>query len=415
MLHIWNIILHICLKKVLTKSTHEPQKIPKKVPKDMKHTFNLNARSIRLVVSHDGKKYRKATGLIIDPALWNQKAQSLRAQCKSKPVFNELSTIHSRLIEREPYVKTEDDVEDAIAYALGIEPKKKSSRKFWDYFKEWSERDSQSKRYRQLAYRRISDLMGTKEDWEEINGDWYFRFMRKCDEQGYSHNYKSTLTAKLKTVMKEGYDRGLHTSEAFRKFVTSYRTADSIALTKDEVDALWKAKLTGKQADARDVFIVGVYCAGRFQDYSKLSEENITGDRLRYVQRKTGQIVLIPVSPRIKKVFERHDGRCPAITEQEVGRHMKKICENLGGTFNDIVEIRVSRGSRTEIERKHRYELVSCHTARRTGASILYKSGVPIALCRKLTGHTTDAMFMNYVKMGKEEAAELLAKSDFFK
>lgn len=382
----------------------------------MTHTFNIDHSSIRLIVSADGKKYKKSTGLSIQPALWNQKAKSLRAKCKDEKVYEQLRLVDLRMQEVENDGR---DIEEAVEYAIfgrvtSIQ-KTQARPKFWEYFKEWSERDTQSKRYRSLAYKRVSEMMGTKEDWEKIDGDWYFRFIEKCDELEYSHNYKSTLTAKLKTVMKEGFDRGFHKSEAFRKFVTSYKTADTIALTQSEVDALWNADLTGKQADARDTFIVGVYCAGRFQDYSQLSEDNISDGKLRYVQRKTGQSVVIPVSSRIVEVFARHDGRCPKIAEQEVGRHIKKVCEALGGTFNNIVEIRVSKGSKSVIKKKHRYELVSCHTARRTGASMLYKLGVPIRVCCFLTGHTTDSMFLNYVKMSKEEGAELLEQSGFFK
>lgn len=388
----------------------------------MRHTFNLirptaDRSTIRLIVSHKGKKYMKSTGISIDTSLWDMKAKgkSILARCKHKGVLKKLSEIHARLIEREPDARTERDVLSAIAYALGEGTTTPSRPSLWPYFKEWSERESPSRRFRELAYKRISDIMGTGCDWEDIDGDWYFRFIRRCDAMGYSHNYKSTLTAKLKTVMNEGFNRGFHTNEAFRKFSTSFKTADTIALTQSEVDALWGAELTGKQADARDCFIVGVYCAGRFQDYSQLSEDNISEDgRLRYTQRKTGQSVVIPCSPRILEVFSRHGGRCPRITEQEVGRHIKKVCEALGGSFLDIVEIRRSEGARIVIEKKRRCDLVSCHTARRSGASILYKSGVPIRVCRFLTGHTTDSMFLNYVKVSKEEGADILAGSEFF-
>lgn len=389
----------------------------------MTHTFNLirptaKRSTIRLIVSHKGKKYSMSTGISVGTNLWDMKAKgkSVLARCKDLKVLKKLSEIHSRLIEREPDVRTEKDVLSAISYALGDCSTTPSRPFLWSYFKEWSERDTPSRRFRELAYKRISDIMGTRDDWDDIDGDWYFRFIRRCDSLGYSHNYKSTLTAKMKTVMNEGFNRGFHTNEAFRKFSTSYKAADTIALTQAEVDALWGAKLNGKQADARDCFIVGVYCAGRFQDYSQLSEDNISEDgRLRYTQRKTGQSVVIPCSPRIREVFSRHGGRCPRITEQEVGRHIKKACEELGGSFLDIVEIRKSEGGRISIEKKRRCDLISCHTARRSGASILYKSGVPIRVCRFLTGHTTDSMFLNYVKATKEEGADILAKSEFFK
>jgi integrase len=386
----------------------------------MKHTFNLVSPSreystIRLVVSHNGEKFRKSAGVSIRTSLWNQKARTVDKMCKDKKVWEVIGPIHAKLVEKEVTAVRRRDVLAAISYALGLGDIPAGRPLFWPYFKDWSERDTPSRRFRELAYKRISAIMGTRDDWEDIDGDWYFRFLQKADALGYSPNYKSTLIAKLKTVMNEGMARGFHNSTEYKSFSTAYKTADTIALTQDEVDAIWSAKLSGVQARARDCFIVGVYCAGRFQDYSKLSEDNLVGGKLRYVQRKTGQTVIVPCSPRIKEIFARNGGAVPRISEQEVGREIKKICKDLGGSFNEKVEIRKTRGKRSIIERHPRHELVSCHTARRSGASILYKSGVPIRVCRFLTGHTTDSMFLSYVKIGKEEGAEILAKSDFFK
>lgn len=384
----------------------------------MKHTFNLvntkaEVSSIRLIVFHKGERIQKCIGVTVKTKLWNSKAKSVERMCKDMDAWKVMNPIHTKLLERETTARKRKDVIAAISYALG-EDVSFSSFKLWSYFKEWSERDCPSKRFRQLAYQRISEMMGTRDDWDDIDGDWYFRFIRECDKKNYSHNYKSTLTAKLKTVMNEALNRGLHTNTEFKSFCTSYKAADTIALTQDEVDALWAADLSGIQARARDCFMVGIYCAGRFQDYSQLSEDNLTDGKLRYVQRKTGETVIIPCASRIKAVFDRNGGRVPRISQQEVGREIKKICKALGGSFSSIVEIRKNTGKKIEIEKKHRWELVCTHTARRSGASILYKSGVPIRVCRFLTGHTTDSMFLNYVKVSKEEGADILAKSKFF-
>ena len=385
----------------------------------MKHTFNLvypgkDTSPVRLVVSHNGEKFRKSIGVTVRTSLWNQKGRTPDKMCKDRDAWDKIGPIHAKLVEKEVSAVKRKDVLDAISYALG-DDFSASSEHLWDYFKEWSERESPSKRFRKLAYDRLTDMMGTEDDWCGIDGDWYFRFLQKADELKYSINYKSTLIAKLKTVMNEGLSRGLHTNTAFREFSTAYKPADTIALTKEEVDTLWGAELTGVQARARDCFIVGVYCAGRFQDYSQLSEDNVSDGKLRYVQRKTGEKVVIPCSPRIIEVFARNGGRCPKISEQEVGREMKKICKDLGGSFLNVVELRKKSGDKIIVEKKCRCEMVSCHTARRTGATILYKSGVPIRVCRFLTAHTTDSMFLKYVKLSKEEGADILAKNDFFK
>ena len=386
----------------------------------MKHSYHLvrpdrKTSSVRLVVSHGGKKYLRSTGLVVETALWNKKAKTLISTCRDTRARERLIEIESRLLEREVSAKTEREVLGALDYALGRESVAVSSLSLWEYFDEWANRDAHSRKDRQLAYKRIADIMGKKDDWGDIDGDWVWRFTKKCNDLGYSQNYKSTLGAKFRTMMKEAFGRGVHTNEAFHLIKTPYKTADTIALTQEEVDALWGAELSGKERDARDCFIVGVYCAGRFQDYSKLSEENIVDGKLRYVQRKTGATVLIPLSPRISEVFARNGGRCPAITEQELGRHIKKVCEKIGGSFSKIVEVTKDAGGKSSLVKKRRCEMISAHTARRTGASLLYKSGVPIRVCRFLTGHHSDSQFLAYVKCNIEEGADLLARSEFFK
>lgn len=386
----------------------------------MKHTFNLvspgkDYSTVRLIVSHDGEKFRKSVGVTVKTSLWNQKGRTPDKMCKDRSAWEVIGPIHAKLVEKEVTARKRRDVLDAISYAFGEDEKPTQRPLFWAYFKDWSERDTPSRRFRELAYKRISALMGTDDDWEDIDGDWYFRFVRECDGLQYSHNYKSTLTAKLKSVMNEGFKRGFHKNEEFRKFVTSYKTADTIALTQAEVDALWDAELTGRQAMVRDCFIVGVYCAGRFQDYSQLSKENISEDgRLHYTQRKTGRSVVIPTSPRILQVFDRNGGRCPKITEQEVGRHIKTICKDIGGSFNDVVEIRSVKGGKIEIQKKHRHELISCHTARRSSISILHRSGVPLFQLMSISGHRTIQNLQKYIKGDKSLDYDLLKKVDFF-
>ena len=383
----------------------------------LKSPNNAEGRSsLILVVSHGGKKYKKALGISV-------RVKDFKKQrVKDESINNRLRTIENTLNERLNQFSSQRDIELAISAALTASRGEDATTFFspgrpflWDYFEEWSHRGSERAKDRNLAYRRITDIMGRNTDWEDIDGDWYFRFVQKCNDLNYSHNYKSTMTAKLKTVMNEGFNRGFHKNEAFRKFNTSYVPADTIALTQEEVDALWEAELEGKYACARDTFIIGVYCAGRFQDYSKISMENIEDGMLRYTQRKTGESIVIPCSPRIVEVLRRHGGSLPYITEQEVGRFIKQIAKFRGGTFLKTVEISRDLGGHKTVEKRQRWELISTHTARRTGATLLYKSGVPIRVCRFLTGHTTDSMFLNYLKIGKEEGAEILAKSDFFK
>lgn len=381
----------------------------------MTHTFNLDHNSIRLVVSAYGKKYKKATGLVTDPSLWNPKARSLRAKCRDERVYDKLRIVHLRMQEAESDGRTP---EEAVAYALeGSVPasdRKPKRPSFWTYFKEWGERESPVRRQRRLYPRIVSKLMGEDEDWEQIDSAYYFRLCRAMDAYGCSVNYKGAIVSKLKVVMNEGYKQKFHKNEEFRQFKRMSEVPETISLTKEELDALWECHtLTHMEAKARDLFVLGVYSVARWEDYSRLSMENVSSGMLNYEQLKTGRTVVLPVSARLLAVLERNGGRAPSLSQQKFNEAIKRACRKIGMT--DKVHVSVSRGAVRVSASNERCEMVSSHTARRTGATMLYLAGVPAKRIMLCTGHTTESNFLRYVRISKEENARMLADNPFFK
>ena len=380
----------------------------------MTHTFNLNGRTIRLIVSADGVKYKKSTGLSIQPTLWNQKAKSLRAKCKDEKVYEQLRLIDIRMQEAE---SNGQEPKNAIEFALSgkesSKPKKPKRPTFWQYFKEWGERPSPVQRQRRLYPNIVSKLMGTKEDWEDIDSSYYFRLCRAMDDHGCSINYKGAIIAKLKTVMNEGYKLKYHKNEEFRQFKRMSEVPETIALTTDELDALWKCKkLTQMEKKARDLFIIGVYSVARWEDYSRITMDNVANGMLNYEQLKTGKTVILPVSSRLLACLKRNGGSAPKLSQQKFNEAIKNCCEKIG--MKEKIHISKSKGANRVSSSCERYKLVSSHTARRTGATMLYLAGVPEKKVMMLTGHTTSANFMRYVRISKEENAKSLAGHTFF-
>ena len=381
----------------------------------MTHTFNIDHNSIRLIVSADGKKYKKATGITIQPALWNQKAKSLRAKCRDAKVYENLRLINLRMEEAE---KDGLDPEKAIEFALegkvSASTKKPKRPTFWEYFKEWGERPSPVQRQRRLYPNIVSKLMGTKEDWEDIDSAYYFRLCRAMDEYGCSINYKGAIISKLKVVMNEGYKQKFHKNEEFRQFKRMCEVPETIALTAEELDALWTCdKLTQMERKARDLFIIGVYAVARWEDYSRLSTDNIANGMLNYEQLKTGRTVMLPVSSRLLESLERNGGIAPKLSQQKFNEAIKRCCKKIGMT--DKVHVSKSKGANRVSASSERWEMVSSHTARRTGATMLYLAGVPIKRCMLISGHSTESNFLRYVRITKEENARMLAGNPFFK
>jgi hypothetical protein len=70
-----------------------------------------------------------------------------------------------------------------------------------------------------------------------------------------------------------------------------------------------------------------------------------------------------------------------------------------------------------KIERKNhlKWQLVSSHTARRSGATNMYLAKIPTFRIMLITGHKTEQAFFKYIRITSEENAVILANHPFFK
>jgi hypothetical protein len=71
--------------------------------------------------------------------------------------------------------------------------------------------------------------------------------------------------------------------------------------------------------------------------------------------------------------------------------------------------------SQEKEQRIEKWEAVSSHTARRSAATNMFKAGIPSISIMKITGHKTETQFIKYIKVSKEENAEMLMDNPFFK
>lgn len=383
----------------------------------MTHTFNTDHNTIRLIVSADGKKFKKSTGLSIEPALWNQKAKSLRAKCKDEKVFKELNLIHIRMQEAEDKNMS---AEDAINYALtgkaqvsAQEKKRKMRPTFWEYFDQWGKRESSSKRQRGLAVRVIARLMGKKDDWEDIDSAYWFRLQKKMEDEGFSVNYRWNIGARLKVAMHEGFKMKYHANTDFQEFRSKKVQTEAIALSPDEIEQLWNYKTKNEMySKCRDLFLIGYYTGARFSDYSRLTKNNIRNGMVEFYQQKTDEKVVIPASPRLIELLERNGGIAPQVVQVVFNRDIKKVAKDagIGGVVQLSKAKRKDDGSET-----YRWEMVSSHTARRSLITNLYKSGVSAKDCMSISGHKSLSSFERYLKISQEQSINKLKDNPLFK
>ena len=192
--------------------------------------------------------------------------------------------------------------------------------------------------------------------------------------------------------------------------------------------------LEGLKDKVRDVFLVGCYTCQRFSDYARLEQENFTttakGTKVvRIVQEKPGNDVVIPIlNENLLHIAAKYGYDIPKINDVILNRYIKQILKELSSTVPSLArkertlltmkEREKEKQGLVSFERdnkgnviKPRYELVSSHTARRSGITNLYLSGnFDTYQMMSISGHRDEKTFYEYIKLSSDEVADSIAK-----
>ena len=147
----------------------------------------------------------------------------------------------------------------------------------------------------------------------------------------------------------------------------------------------------------------------------RLREENLIDNKtkIKIKTAKTDQVVIIPLHPFVKEIFEKNNGSTPPIiSNQKMNDYLKELGEKAELTENVLINSTV--GGQKQHHTFKKYELITSHTARRSFATNAYLNGVPTISIMKITGHNTEKAFMTYIKMSQEENANKLSNHPFF-
>lgn len=389
----------------------------------MRVNFNLKDRKateslVYVIIWNGGRRHKRSTGVSVRTDRWGGGKGRLTTDTE---VEARLREIRLALEERINDLSTPTEIDAALDEVLAARPghipakQNKAGRpSLWEFADEWASRNVSSSRQRKSNVAVMKDILGDWTDWEDIDSAAYLRLVNEMNKRGYSKNYQGTIISKLKAIMSEGFKLKYHKQDDYRYFTKMSEPADTVYLTKKEVERLWKADIKSPlTARARDLFIVGVFTAARFSDYSQLTKENIYRGKITFHQRKTGGKVIIPASPKVIEVLNRYGGKAPAMNQNTFNKEIKKAC--MMAKINERVQVQRSVGTRHYVEVVPKWQLVSSHTARRTGCTLLYLQGLPIRQIMLLSGHTTETSFLRYVRFTKEENAEILSDNEFFK
>lgn len=247
--------------------------------------------------------------------------------------------------------------------------------------------------------------------------DFYHSFVKYLTAEGLAKNTIGTRIKIVKTVLNYASEKkGVRYSDAFRKksFAKPSEETDSIYLNVDELNAIDALVLPKSLDKVRDMFLIECDTGLRYSDVIRLTAENITEEGLIKIQtQKTGKTIYAPMTPRVKRIFEKYDYRLPKpISNQNYNRYLKDIAR-MAGVTTPVTRTRTIRGVLTTTT-VPKYQRVSSHTARRSFATNAYIAGLPTFSIMKITGHKTEEAFLLYIRISAEESAKKMAKHSFF-
>jgi integrase len=304
-------------------------------------------------------------------------------------------------------------VAEAINVKVTEKTEKTNESLFLPYFRMWSLGESTKykyNRYKTYTYNLLTEYFnGRQPTFDDINYTFCEDFIEWMSARDLSANTRGSHVKFIKAAMNEAFKNKLHKNEDFRTFRKETEQVDAVYLTNEEVTKVAELPLCGSHKIARDLFIIGCHTGMRFSDYSRLSMNDISDGVIHFITQKCKAPVDIPAHPRVLQILEQNGGVAPKISGQKFNVYIKQVCKEAG--INESVLVR--KGGKQVRHKK--WELVSSHTARRTGLTNMYKAGIPTYRCMMISGHKTEQVFLTYIRITQEENAQYLKDNPFFK
>lgn len=288
-------------------------------------------------------------------------------------------------------------------------------KSFWGVYKEFCESKkamgtwskSTQKRYEVSFYNLLKDFeifSGTL-NFEIIDEKWLGKFKSYCENiKKHQVNTYGRNLGLLKALLGFSFNESYSRNEYFRKIKIKRLVTDQVALSKEELNSIYKLDLRDfKRLDrVRDIFLLGCNTGLRFSDYKRISRGHVSNGfiTVRETKDKT-KTQKIPLSKTATEILEKYDYNLPVISDQKFRDYIKEVAF-MAGINEPSIKVK-HIGNQTEEILTYKHERVSTHTARRTFITIMKNMNVSDKIIMKITGHKSLNSFNMYYKPSTED------------
>ncbi len=408
----------------------------------MKVNYNLRNKtkdgrySVVMVINLDCRRYRYSTNIKVFPREWDAKRQIIKTKSTSAVLNDKLNQIAA--FARDYFEKlsldeeaTQHSFKHYMDLATGrIQPEDNSFFGFINRFCSTANKrmNPQGEFITYQTFKKYGYVRDALVDFEKYKRqtNCHFSLTFKNIDLAMMEDFKVFL-ADVRHLAPNTISRYF---QCVRLFLTSARKqniavpadetqfkskgekVENVVLTSEEMDALFRLNLRNNKRleRVRDMFLIGCYTGLRYSDIcTVIRKDCINREKMLITvhQKKTGGLVVIPLHPNLIEILERRNYELPKpISAGSFNKYIKEVVMLAG--INEPVELKRHRGGKRVLTTSPKYQLISCHTARRSFATDLYMRGVPPELIMIFTGHCSRDAFYHYICISPEQKADLL-------
>jgi len=396
------------------------------------------------IFQYRGQRLKYSSGEKVRPEFWNDEMQRLNLNRKY-PEHNDINQRLNKLETTIIQIFTEfdngnisrDEFRKELNYRLGYEARPNNQpNDFPDLFTFSQSLIAEKQAQRASTWKRLQTILhhlqqyaderkGGKLNYSDIDFTFFndFKTWLFAEPRRFSINYAAKVVSVFCQIMRDAERRGYHTKTDFRGFNIKNVKTTKVALSFEELEQLYKLDLSGtpKLERVRDLFLIGAYTGLRFSDFTRIRPEHIEqsdGDTiLNITTQKTGQQVSIPLFPIPLALLKKYKFAAPTISNQKMNDYLKELGKVAG--MNDKMILTGTKGGKREDLTAEKWEKLTTHVARRSFATNFYRDGVQAIVLMKITGHTTERQFMQYIaidgKLNAKHFADLRKKENTLK
>jgi integrase len=395
----------------------------------LRATSDKKISLIHLVYWHDGNRFFYPTGQKIENIYWNDKEQRA-VKRKGNTALSSLNTLLDKIEQR---VKTAErkllaegkptsntNLKEYIDKLSGKSIKKIEYTSLVKYGFDVVERYKKMGKYPKAinSTTKMVEKFRRNTTFEDVDVNFHDDLVTYMKVEGYAKNYIGKVVGTIKLLMNLAVEEGITKSVKYKssRFKRVQEPVYNIYLSIEELETIHKHNYKLQRLDnAADLFLIGAFTGLRFSDYAKM--EGVNFDDGEFIVQDTMKVdsrLVIPQHRIIKEILAKRDGELPyPISNVKLNLYLKDVGKEAG--INQEVIKTITKGMGKVRTTYKKYELITTHTARRSLATNMYLVGIPIKTIMSITGHSTVAQLMSYIKITEVEVAESIKDHPFFK